>query len=213
MNKRKIIKYILIAVPVLFLAKWHIETAYYNSNKTPEINPNPKEKLRIYGKFPFEQDEKLDFIVTYVNNNRKCDDTNWLPGIQFPQRRKIAFPATVKNGTFNSIVYLDSFVRGACDYRASYVGLSFKYAATQINFIKFVNKNIPKHEVLVNCSELKSENKPYTCEVEMNQYFVLRVDLDDMKESESLRHDMSDYNEISNSQKDIEVNIKLKGKK
>jgi len=199
---------------VLFLAKWYIETAYYNSNKTPEINPNPQEKLRIYGTFPFEQDEKLEFIVTYVNNNRKCDDTNWLSGTQFPQRREITFPANVRSGTFDSIVYLDSFVRGACDYRASYVALSFKHAETWINFAKFVNKNIPKHEVLVNCSEQKSENKPYMCEVERNKYFVIRDSLIDMKENTpSLGYDISNYNEISNSQKDIEVNIKLKGEK
>lgn len=213
MSKRKIIKYILIAVPLLLLAKWGIESVIYNSNKIPEINPNPTHKMRVHGKFPFEEGN-LKFTITYVNNNRKCDDTNWLAGTRFPQRREISFPGNKKNGTFESIVFLDYFLPGACDYRASYMAFSFKNVKTRTNFAKFTNKSIPKHEVLVNCSEWKSDNKTYMCEVERNKYFVIRNSLDDMQENTpSLRYDISNYNEISNFQKDIEVNIKLKGEK
>ncbi len=217
MNSNKIIKYILIAIPLVFLAKWGIETAIYNSNKIPEINPHPTQKVRIHGKFPFEEGN-LKFTVTYVNNNRKCDDTNWFAGTRFPQRREITFPTNIKNGTFESTVFLDYFLPGACDYRASYIAFYFKnHKANRhggTNFAKFVDKNIPQHEVLVNCSEWKFNNEVYRCELEKNEYFIIRSSLDDSQQNTpSLGYFINNYNEISHLQKDIEVNIKFIGEK
>ncbi len=217
MNIKKIIKYILIAVPLLFLAKWGIEKVVYDSNKIPEVNQNPTHKMKVHGKFPLDENSTLKFVVTYVNNNRKCDDTNWLAGTRFPQKREAIFPAKIKNGIFESTVFLDYFLPGACDYRASYMSFYFKDKKANhggTNFAKFVDRNTQKHEVLVNCAEWKFDNKIYRCELEKNEYFVTRSSLDDSQQNTpSLRYDINYYNEISNSQKDIKVNIKLEGEK
>lgn len=118
MNIKKTIKYILIVVPLLFLAKWGIESAIYHSNKTPEINQNPTHKMRVYGDFPFENEVKLDMAVLYITTNPICDNNNWLAGIRFPQRFMKSFPATVKDGVFESDIYLDSYMPGMCEWQA-----------------------------------------------------------------------------------------------
>mgnify|MGYP001002815359 CR=1 FL=1 len=116
MNIGKIIKYILIAIPLLYLA----QCGYYKfeSTKSPEINPNPKEKMRIYGKFPFEKDLKLDIGLLYLTTNPKCDEGIFSAGPRFGQRFMKLFPATVKNGKFESDVYLDYYRSGMCEWRA-----------------------------------------------------------------------------------------------
>lgn len=118
MNIKKIIKYILIVVPVLFLAKCGVEAVMYNTDLTPEINPNPMHKLRVHGNFPFEDEVKLDMAVLYITTNPICDKNNWLAGIRFPQRFMKSFPATVKDGGFESDIYLDSYSSGFCKWQA-----------------------------------------------------------------------------------------------
>jgi len=118
MNTRKIIKYILIAVPLLFLAKSGIESIIYNSNKIPDINPNPKEKLRIYGKFPFENDVDMKITVHYMNINPECDRKLLLAGTQFSQKAKKVFSTDISNGNFESNIYLDYFSQGICKWKA-----------------------------------------------------------------------------------------------
>lgn len=116
MNTKKIIKYILIAIPLLYLA----QCGYYKfeSTKSPEINPNPKEKMRIYGKFPFEKDLKLDIGLLYLTTNPKCDEGIFSAGPRFGQRFMKLFPAIVKDGKYESDVYLDSYRSGMCEWRA-----------------------------------------------------------------------------------------------
>lgn len=118
MNIKKIIKYILIAVPVLFLAKCGVETVIYDTNKIPEINPYPKDKVRIYGKFPFENDVNMKITILYINKNRECDDRVWLAGTQFPRQAKKIFSTDIKNQSFESMVDLDYFVPGVCQWKA-----------------------------------------------------------------------------------------------
>lgn len=118
MNTKKIIKYTLIAIPLLFLAKWGIESVIYNSNKTPEINPNPTHKIRVHGKFPFEDDVNMQIAILYITTNPECDNNNWLAGIRFAQMYMKPFSTTTKNGTFESTVYLDSYLPGVCKWRA-----------------------------------------------------------------------------------------------
>lgn len=118
MNIKKIIKYTLIAVPLLFLAKWGVEKVVYDSNKIPEVNPNSKEKLRIYGKFPFENDVNMKIAILYITTNPKCDNVNWLAGIRFGQMFMKSFPTTIKNENFETTVYLDNYLSGTCKWRA-----------------------------------------------------------------------------------------------
>lgn len=116
MNTKKIIKYILIAIPLLYLAQCGY--CKFESTKSPEINPNPKEKMRIYGKFPFEKDLKLDIGLLFLTTNPKCDEGIFSTGPRFGQRFMKLFPATVKDGKYESDVYLDSYRSGMCEWRA-----------------------------------------------------------------------------------------------
>lgn len=118
MNIKKIIKYILIAIPALFLTKCGVEAVMYNANLKPDINPNPTHKMKVHGNFPFEDEIKLDMAVLYITTNPICDNNNWLAGIRFPQRFMKFFPATVKDETFKSDIYLDSYLPGFCKWQA-----------------------------------------------------------------------------------------------
>lgn len=125
MNTRKIIKYILIAVPLLFLAKLGIESVIYNSNKIPDINPNPKEKLRVYGKFPL--DSKKYYIhtsISYFASNLKCDTQHWLAGASSEQEVYQDFNATMINDGYEVIVYDDYYKRGFCSWKIENISLS-----------------------------------------------------------------------------------------
>lgn len=107
-----------MAVPLLFLAKLGIEKAIYDSNKTPEVNPNPKEKLRIFGKFPFENEIDMNITILYINKNPECDRKLWLAGTQFPQTAEKNFSTNIENEVFESNIYLDSFLPGVCKWKA-----------------------------------------------------------------------------------------------
>lgn len=142
MNSNKIIKYILIAIPLLFLAKWGIETVIYDSNKIPEINPSPKEKMRIYGKFPFEKDIDMKIAVIYINKNPKCDHKLWIAGTQFPLKKEKTFPVNIKNGFFESIINLDDYLPGVCDWRAHRLYAFMESKNIQLNTIGDVSSGI-----------------------------------------------------------------------
>lgn len=124
MNIKKIIKYILIVVPLLFLAKWGIEKVVYDSNKIPEINPNPKEKVRVYGKFPLDPSEYyIKASVRYIATNPKCDNVVWLAGTRFAQDENVDLNATMLNNHYELNVYYDYYKNGVCDWQLGYVYL------------------------------------------------------------------------------------------
>lgn len=126
MNKQKIIKYILIAIPLLFLAKWGIETVIYDSNKIPDINPHPTRKVRIHGQFPFANDVDLKITVIYINKNPKCDHKLWIAGTQFPLKKEKTFQANIKNGFFESNINLDDYLSGSCEWEPHHLYASMK---------------------------------------------------------------------------------------
>lgn len=212
MNKQKIIKYILIAIPLLFLAKCGVESTIYSANKIPEINPNPMHKMRVHGKFPFE-DANLSFTIGYVNNNQKCDDTNWLAGTRFPQKREATFPAKIKNGIFESTIFLDYYLPGLCKYDASYMGFSYRNKLAnrfkEMNFIKLVNKEIPQHAISVYCSS-EINNGNIKCKLQKDEHFIERVPRDD---SLKLYYFLFNHNEVSDSHQEIKINFIFEGEK
>lgn len=118
MNIKKIIKYTLIAVPLLFLAKWGIESIIYDSNKIPEINSNPKEKLRIYGKFPLDPNKYyIKATVRYIATNPKCDKVIWLAGARFAQDEQVDLNASMSDNHYELTIYHDYYKRGVCKWR------------------------------------------------------------------------------------------------
>lgn len=124
MNIKKIIKYILIAVPLLFLAKWGIEKVVYDSNKIPEINPNPKEKVKVYGKFPLDPSKYyIKASVRYIATNPKCDNVVWLAGTRFAQDENFDLNATMSDNHYELTIYNDYYKNGACDWQLGEVNL------------------------------------------------------------------------------------------
>lgn len=142
MNTKKIIKYILIAIPLLFLAKWGIETVMYDSNKIPDVNPHPTQKVRVHGEFPLEKDINMKIAVIYINKNPKCDRKVLLAGTQFPQKQEVTFPITIKDGKFESIVNLDDYLPGVCDWRAHRLYAFVESKNIQLNTIGDVSSGI-----------------------------------------------------------------------
>lgn len=143
MNIKKTLKYILLAVPLLLITKCGIESAIYNSNKKPEMNPSPTHKMMVHGKFPFEDDVKFDMAVLYLTTNPECDTNNWLAGIRFPQRFMKSFPTTVKDGMFESDIYLDSYLPGICGWQAYGVSI---VPQTKEDHLSTPNKGISDNE-------------------------------------------------------------------
>lgn len=119
MSIKKIIIYsLLIAVPSVLLIKWGIENTARDSNKIPDINPHPKEKLRIYGKFPL--DPKSYYIKTsvrYIATNPKCDNVIWLAGTRFAQDENVDLNATMLENHYELNIYNDYYKHGACDWK------------------------------------------------------------------------------------------------
>jgi len=124
MNIKKIIKYILIAISLLFLAKWGMENTAYDSNKIPDINPNPKEKLRIYGKFPLDTNKYyIKATVRYIATNPKCDNVIWLAGARFAQDEDVDLNATMSENHYELNIYRDYYKKGVCDWQIGEVGI------------------------------------------------------------------------------------------
>ncbi|MDD4855921.1 MAG: hypothetical protein PHQ22_10190 [Sulfuricurvum sp.] len=119
MNIKKVIIYtLLIAVPSVFLIKWGIENRTYDSNKIPEINPYPKEKLRIYGKFPL--DPKKYYIVAdayYSTTNPKCDNVNWIEGARNAPYEVIHnLNAVMSDNHYELNIHNDYYKQGICEW-------------------------------------------------------------------------------------------------
>ncbi|MDD2780858.1 hypothetical protein [Sulfuricurvum sp.] len=124
MNIKKVIKYTIVAIPLLFLAKWGIEKIIYDSNKIPDINLHPKEKVRIYGKFPL--DTKSYYIkasVRYIATNPKCDNVVWLAGARFAQDENVDMNATMLDNHYEINIYNDYYQYGVCDWQIGEIGI------------------------------------------------------------------------------------------
>lgn len=118
MNIKKLIKYILIAVPSLLIAKWGVESVIYDSNKIPEINLHPKEKVRIYGKFPLDTNKYyIKATVRYIATNPKCDNVIWLAGTRFAQDEQFDMNATMSDNHYELNIFRDYYKKGVCDWQ------------------------------------------------------------------------------------------------
>ena len=117
MNKQKIIKYILI-IPLLFLVKFGVEEVIYSTNKIPEINLEPKEELRIYGRFPFDpQKYYMKAFVYYFASNPKCDTQHLLAGTSSRQEVYQDLNVVVFDDNYKITVYDDYYKRGVCEWK------------------------------------------------------------------------------------------------
>lgn len=124
MNIKKASKYTLIAIALLLLAKFGIEKVIYDSNKIPDINPHPKEKLRIYGKFPLDKNKYyIKASIRYIATNPKCDNVIWLAGTRFAQDESVDVNATMSGNHYELNIYNDYYKEGVCDWKIGEVGI------------------------------------------------------------------------------------------
>ncbi len=149
MNLKKIIKYILIAVPLLFIAKYSIESISGNANKSPV------DKIKIYGQSLFGTECKLLFNIKYVSNNKfGTRETQW---IKVPANLK-------KDGSYEALVYkehyskkdftgtIETFVPEFQCPGYSQGGRAMLYLSDETTLTKRV----------INCTRVDSENKKKT---------------------------------------------------
>lgn len=125
MNTIKVILYtLIIAVLSVFLIKWGMENTAYDSNKIPAINSHPNEKVRIYGKFPLDQNKySIKASVRYIAQNPKCDNVIWLAGARFAQDENVDLNATILDNHYELNIYRDYYKNGVCDWQLGYVYL------------------------------------------------------------------------------------------
>jgi len=227
---KKIIKYILIAVPALFLTKCAVELTMSSAGSSPSINSNPTHKMKIHGKFPFEDEVKLDMGLLFITTNSMCDNKNWLAGIQVPHRFMKSFPATVKDGVFESDIYLDSYSSGICGWEA--YGVFALLESKKDDLITpykgvFVNEKQSSEKSLMSSSNVYIGVIAY--ETFKEQGKILDVECSKKKElqwkdspntfrckyfgeiSRSIRNSSNRKANISSSQKKVEINFIDKG--
>lgn len=180
------IKYILIIVPLLYLAKIGLMIAFYKYNEHPNINPNPTDKLKIYGKTSFGQECKLLFHTTYIPNN----------SLGFINSERDKVPATIKqDGTYEATIYKDHFKQMFSTWKMVNFYPEFQcpgYTQGGVAMLNLSDKSkLTKSQI--NCTQEDNERlgKRVTCAVG-NTHSV-------------------GFEEVSNSQKELEVDFVDKG--
>ena len=185
------IKYILIIVPLLYLAKIGLLIALYKYNENPSINPNPTDKIRIYGKTSFGKDCKLFFNTTYIPNNSL--------GVINSERDKV--PAIIKqDGTYEVTIYKDYFKQIFTTWKMVTFSPEFQcpdYIQGGVAMVHLTDKN-KATKVLINCTK---EQWHKSIEPAM---IYNRVTCANSNSNSSI-------GEVSNSQKEIEIDFVDKG--
>jgi len=152
----------------------------------PDINPHPTDKMKIYGKTSFGKDCKLLFNIKYApNNSFGMRQTKW---IKVPAELK-------KDGSYEVLVYKDYFKQTFSTWKMVTFSPEFQCQGYNQGGIAMLNMSdkskLTKRQI--NCTQEDNERlgKRVTCAV-------------------SNTHSIG-FEEISNSQKKIEVNIMDKG--
>ncbi|MDD2780859.1 hypothetical protein [Sulfuricurvum sp.] len=151
----------------------------------PDINFHPVDKMRIYGKTSFGQECKLLFNVKYApNDSFGMRQTQW---IKVPTNLK-------KDGSYEAIVYKDYFTQMLSTWNVVAFNPEFQcqfYSQGGIAMLNLSEKStVFKRQI--NCThEDERLGKRVTCAV-------------------SNTHSIG-FEEVSNSQKELEINIADKG--
>ena len=151
----------------------------------PDINPHPIDKMRIYGKTSFGQECKLLFNIKYApNDSFGMRQTQW---IKVPTDIK-------KDGSYEAIVYKDYYKQMLSTWKTVAFNPEFQcqgYSQGGIAMLNLSDKStVSKRQI--NCThEDERLGRRMTCAV-------------------SNTHSIG-FEEVSNSQKEIEVNIVDKG--
>ena len=140
---------IVIALLLMPIAYHYAKIAFYNSNSTPEINPHPTLKMRVYGDYPFEKDTNMKIGIRFKNNNINCNRDKWLLDNGGSRHKIKTFPTTVKNGKFESIIYFDSYLPGICQWEAEEI---YAYMQSKNDNIVLAGESIcmAKKDLIIN---------------------------------------------------------------
>jgi len=213
---KKTVIIIISIIAMISLAKCGYDEYTYG-DMTPKVNPHPTKKMRIHGKFPFDENVTLKFDVAYVNKNPKCDTVHKAFGVfTAAVTKKIehldSLPATInKDGTYEATVSLDSYLPGVCEYEPSYISAHFIDSANThnrwgIGVIKLIDNNILTQIANVNC-EQSNINFPNS----MDKYILCKL-----RKTKNVKYFdimLNNGHQIPLTENNIELNFKFKGKK
>lgn len=180
MNIKKVIKYtLIIAVPSLLLAKCSMKEII--NVLPPSLNSHPKEKLRIYGNFPFKNDVDFGLQATYVATNSICDSVSI--DITRKAEREIEIKPIWKGGNnFEAEVFHDYLSSGICGWKLGAVSYTMKrkpggigvfglHGKSSTDVFACISDNVSEHQNIpieckkmsTNCSDLESAKMNKEC--------------------------------------------------
>jgi hypothetical protein len=128
MLKNKTFKYIIyflyISLPIIFILYIYTENQKYELGRIPVINPNPTEKIKIYGKFPIDNNKYyIKASIRYIATNTKCDNVFLIAGTRFSQEKEIDINGTMFDNRYELNLYNDYFEHGVCDWQIGEINI------------------------------------------------------------------------------------------
>lgn len=232
MNIKKIIKYTLaVAVPLLLIAKCSMKEII--NVLPPSLNSHPKEKLRIYGNFPYKNDVDFGLQATYIATNSICDSVSI--GITRKAEREIEIKPVWNGNNFEAEVYHDYLSSGICGWELGAISYTMKSKAGGIvvgnewslngkrmayvdTFACISDATFKYQNILVECKKMsgycdnlepkKIQKECVKCEL-INDPSVRYKDDDRFGASNSYR--FSGCTGIPKTQKEIQLNFMDKG--
>ena len=123
MKIKKIIKYILIVLPLLLLAKCSMVEII--DALPPGVNSHPMQKIKVYGNFPFKDEIDFGLRATYIATNSICDSVSI--DIKRKAERKIDLNPIWKEGNnFEIDVFHDYLSSGICGWELGAISYTMK---------------------------------------------------------------------------------------
>jgi len=124
MSIKTIIKYtLIIAVPLVLLAKCSMKEII--NVLPPTLNDDPKEKVRIYGNFPYKNDVEFGLQATYISTNSICNSVSI--DITRKAEREIKIKPIWKEGNnFEAEIYHDYLSSGICGWKLGAISYTMK---------------------------------------------------------------------------------------
>ncbi|MGW8168463.1 MAG: hypothetical protein ACWGHH_00380 [Sulfurovaceae bacterium] len=111
---------IISVIAMISLAKCGYDEIVYG-DMTPMVNPHPTKKVRIHGKFPFDENMTLaPFDIVYINENPKCNKKYKAFDIFLSKSAKqsiyIKSNIIKQANSYEAYYYQDYFLPGECEW-------------------------------------------------------------------------------------------------
>lgn len=162
MNIKKIIKYtLIIAVPLLLLAKCSMKEII--NVLPPTLNTDPKEKVRIYGNFPYKNKVDFGLQATYIATNSICDSVSI--DITRKAEREIEIKPVWKGNDFEAEAYHDYLSSGICGWKLGAISYTMKSKAGGIGVFGLHGKSSADTFACISNDALEHQNVPVECKI------------------------------------------------